>query len=631
MDGSTVENIQADLQSAIRSLGGRHSQETFEGALRFLSHPDSGSWLIIFDNVDDPNIPIHDYFPPCHHGTIIITTRNSLLATLAPFSNIHLGGMSNTEATAVLFRASHCQLPPTETDHKSALVVCEMLGGLPLALVHVGWYCHFSGISFADYLKLYEKRRKDLMKLKPNLQLDKYARSAYAALDMSYSLLKPEERSFLHLLASFHPISIPIDIFRVAASRCFHVGPIAQLLPKEEPYERTAETLRKIVMPRDTWDDLFVNNLTLRLQSFSLASLSSSGEIKTIIIHPLIRSWAQDILSPGELTLYSEAAVVLLASCSWIEDSFICRHLLPHIFEVLHSGAELHANHDAAFGEILLHSGQFQTGEKRWESAKSKCSKQKGQTHSSTLRASYHLAWCMIGQYRTEAAEVEIRKTIELQEGILGEDKEHILDSYYALAYALRKQHKLDEANVILNMVLETREVVLGKEHYNTLLTRNLLAMNFIDQCKYAEAQSIYKDMLPIVEESLGKEHGLTFLAKHELARALKSQGRWIEAERILKEVIKTWTLVLGKEHPNILRASYHLSICLYSRGELIDAKNLQQEVLEMSKRALGDDHPETIDICKALVDTLRALEGTRSKQGPIDEPPRRKQKPNTI
>ena len=55
---STVESIKADLQSAIRSLGGAHAQDTFEDAFRFLADPDNQDWLVIFDNADDPQLPL---------------------------------------------------------------------------------------------------------------------------------------------------------------------------------------------------------------------------------------------------------------------------------------------------------------------------------------------------------------------------------------------------------------------------------------------------------------------------------------------------------------------------------------------------------------------------------------------
>lgn len=49
-------------------MGVEYACETVEEALHVLAHPDeviTEHWLVIFDNADDVNVNLPDYFPNC--------------------------------------------------------------------------------------------------------------------------------------------------------------------------------------------------------------------------------------------------------------------------------------------------------------------------------------------------------------------------------------------------------------------------------------------------------------------------------------------------------------------------------------------------------------------------------------
>jgi hypothetical protein len=69
VDASSVYTIKADLQNAIRSLGGDHSQKTWEEALEYFKKAGPNkNWLIDYDNADDPSLPLQEYIPDSEHG-----------------------------------------------------------------------------------------------------------------------------------------------------------------------------------------------------------------------------------------------------------------------------------------------------------------------------------------------------------------------------------------------------------------------------------------------------------------------------------------------------------------------------------------------------------------------------------
>ena len=83
--------LQNDLRDGVRSLGPQFSQMTYEDAMVYLSKRGEGrKWLVILDNADDSKMSIVDHIPQGEDGTVIITSRNRNLSSLAPNCHLHL-------------------------------------------------------------------------------------------------------------------------------------------------------------------------------------------------------------------------------------------------------------------------------------------------------------------------------------------------------------------------------------------------------------------------------------------------------------------------------------------------------------------------------------------------------------
>ena len=51
-------------------------QHVVSAVKRWFSAPGNTNWLLVFDNLDDPElVDIEEYIPLCNHGTVIITSR----------------------------------------------------------------------------------------------------------------------------------------------------------------------------------------------------------------------------------------------------------------------------------------------------------------------------------------------------------------------------------------------------------------------------------------------------------------------------------------------------------------------------------------------------------------------------
>ena len=63
-------------------------------------------WVLLFDNADDPSVPLQSFFPISQHGNILITTRNADFRTLAPNCSLEVSTLEKMVAIELLFRTS---------------------------------------------------------------------------------------------------------------------------------------------------------------------------------------------------------------------------------------------------------------------------------------------------------------------------------------------------------------------------------------------------------------------------------------------------------------------------------------------------------------------------------------------
>jgi hypothetical protein len=100
IDASGAMTIKTDLMSIAQAKNVGRSAEC---ALTWLRGQSQSKWLIIFNNADDPDLPLKDYLPQSIHSNILITSRNpNLRDELAPNAYQKIVGMTSTEASQLL-------------------------------------------------------------------------------------------------------------------------------------------------------------------------------------------------------------------------------------------------------------------------------------------------------------------------------------------------------------------------------------------------------------------------------------------------------------------------------------------------------------------------------------------------
>ncbi|KAJ7847141.1 hypothetical protein B0H14DRAFT_2357336 [Mycena olivaceomarginata] len=135
-------------------------------------------WLLLFDNADDPEIDLNQFFPKCSHGNIIITTRNPALRVYGAHALV--SNMGEEEAVKLLLQSAAQQYSPINERFAAEIVkVCWYLplsilshcssswelGYLPLAIIQAGAFISESG-AIDTYLPLYKENRAQLLRKK---------------------------------------------------------------------------------------------------------------------------------------------------------------------------------------------------------------------------------------------------------------------------------------------------------------------------------------------------------------------------------------------------------------------------------------------------------------------------------
>jgi len=99
VDATSEDTIQTDLEA----IAPGNTKRTVEASLRWLASQTDRNWLLVFDNADNVDLKLKQYFPSCSSGNILITTRNrELRHYTAKDADADVKGMDLEDAKSLL-------------------------------------------------------------------------------------------------------------------------------------------------------------------------------------------------------------------------------------------------------------------------------------------------------------------------------------------------------------------------------------------------------------------------------------------------------------------------------------------------------------------------------------------------
>ncbi|QLY28183.1 tetratricopeptide repeat protein [Nocardia huaxiensis] len=592
--------------------------DTIWRCLDDLSH----RWLLVLDNVDDPQqvlaLPgtrIGDgtgWLRPIDggRGTVLVTTRDGDQAVWGspppPWMTIHrLGGLSAADGAEVLAELSAAGGP------EDAAELSDRLGGLPLALMLAGRYLAEShaipeGLGANALPRTYREYRdalresgyRDLMPAHgrgdERLMI---GRSWRLSLDLLSRRGVPRASALLGTLACFGTEPIPYSDLLVAESLA-------------------GTPLFEGITARGVWQALRA------LEDLGLITINASGDCDehasdSLALHPLVRDMArQDAVSGRPAVAYLETSTTLLRSAlrnahpkspaAWHKWRSLLSHctapldllaVLPTATSPVRAALELGG--DAA--QFLRARGLREQSEATFAVVLRLCAERLTDTDPLRLDIEHNFARLRYDQSRYAEAEQLYRAVLARRRARLGPRHADTLTTQHYLARTLRRLRRFDEARQLLNETYQARLTILGGLHPDTLTSRQGIADLLRAEGHGAQAESLYAEVLAARAEVLGPEHPATLSTRQYHAELLHAHGEIAEAEAELRRLWSANQRVRGVDHPRTIAVGSALVDVLRDTGRPGDAVEVAVIVAVAARRLFGAMHPTTQAVRQSL------------------------------
>lgn len=118
------------------------------------------SWLMVFDNADDPML-LGDYWPD-GSGSVLITSRDPLAKRLFTTRScgIDLGPLRDEDGGTLLQHLTKSEESPERNAESTARSISHDLAGLPLALAQMAGIIRRDDLSLSGFLSLYQEQEE---------------------------------------------------------------------------------------------------------------------------------------------------------------------------------------------------------------------------------------------------------------------------------------------------------------------------------------------------------------------------------------------------------------------------------------------------------------------------------------
>ncbi|KAF8598758.1 hypothetical protein BDV93DRAFT_450572, partial [Ceratobasidium sp. AG-I] len=547
IDATSRETMSAGLTSLAKSA---KAGNTPSEALEWLASQKE-RWLLVLNNADDTDLNLHQFFPECAHGDILITTRNQemIAHTEGPESYCRVGAMRPRDALKLLLRISGADDKDETTEMATALDV----GFFALAIVQSGAYMRATQCGMAEYFNIFRKARDRLLRELSLKQTGDYQLSVYASWEINYHRLTSRAAQLLHMMSFMHHEGISETFFEVASAEIVVYEPCIPLSKSQAATKAVvSDFLASLRSSANEWDPLALKDLISNLRAFSLLDFDTHSS--TYSMHPLVQEWSRTMV-PKTASVRECTAWILSLCVNWQWDSesyALRRQILPHLLTLDSDPTPL----------------------------------------APELADNLHLVYYEGGYAKEEATLAAI--ALQGSREVLGNEHPTTLACMHDLAWALLQKGSLEEAATLLMEGIDARKRVLGHEHPDTLASMHVLATTCRDQGQWAESEKLFLEVIEVAKRVKGEEHGDTVNSMGALALTYWRQGRLAEANELQVQVLEMRKAGQGADHPATLMAMHHLASIYEAQGELQEAESLMEQTVILRKQVLEDSHAHT-------------------------------------
>lgn len=594
----------------------------------------TATWLLVFDNADDPS-QLRQHLPALGSHHVIITSRRPDWGGLARSVEVP----NWTPAQGISFLQSRLGVRCASLPDAEALA--RDLGCLPLALEQAASYIEATCTNVAHFRGLWHSSATQL--LHHHGTSAGYERAVGATLSLAFGQLSIPAKQLLRLCAFAAPEPLPERFFTehtevlpselaACARRPLTWNEVAGELTRFALVKRAAiSSLDRVWLagglpPENTTTELALtmHRLTQQLVRQKLANQKADRGGMLDLLREACPSDVQDplqwprlaVVLPHAKRLHEFGPLVEISEAIHFEDiTFVldrCASFLQFglgflqearvLFElILTDRREVWGNrHNMTLASmcnlalVQRELGDLISAQRLEGEVLSVRRDVMGDDSPDTLIAMNNLALTLTALGDLDGARSLLERAQTIGRRVFGADGSSTLTSMHSLAAVLRQQGDLDGSCNLLEQVLATRRRILSEEHPLTISTMNSLAVTMGAQGKTAEAHLLEQSILTVRRRLLGEDHPETLRSMSNLAMTLSSLGDHAGARYLAEQSLERRRRVLGRNHPatlNSLRnlATIHWDLCLVD-----EAVDLMSQAYKASVETLGSEHPDT-------------------------------------
>ncbi|KAI1622064.1 hypothetical protein EDD37DRAFT_684068 [Exophiala viscosa] len=581
-----------------------------------LSRPDNNSWLVVLDNVDreyyaqNPqpgSFNVENYLPDADHGAILITTR---LSNLKPYATVSkkLQKVDDNLAMAIF-----CQTYTRKFDKDQARPLLERLDGLPLALTQVAAYMQQTGISFARYIDLYDRRWKDLMQSHETCN-GSQLKSIWTTWVRSLEAIRAENQAAADLLL----------LWAFLDNRDLWYGLFERSREIWTNHTYVNANLQEVCS-----DEMkFIDAIQLLLKYSLIERLEDDSGC---IVHPVLHQWARHVQNEEQRIAFARLAVITVGFALPHYGFAVQHYFMGNLWTV---ERRLMGHADCCFrwvvdDAIKLSRSQEQDRDDR-----------PGYVGplAVILRCVSFLGDLFVAQTRLGKGSEMYELALRGYKETMDPEHEWMLTLVNKMGLLYSDQGKLDKAEQMYDRALRGKEKTLGPGHPFTLDTVNSLGALYVKQGKLDKAEEMYERALQGKGKALGPGHPSTLETVNNLGILYNHQGKLDKAEVMYERALQGKGKALGPGHPSTLETVNNLGILYNHQGKLDKAEEMYERALQGFENAVGAEsiltYVPALNTCKYLGSLLldlgrrqeaiqmfhRALTGYQEVYGPSHE-----------
>ncbi|MET8154369.1 tetratricopeptide repeat protein [Actinoplanes sp. NPDC049668] len=596
----TVVNSYAQVAADVTGAEDPDPLRAAQRLLAWLAGTDR-RWLIVLDDVADPQDLAGLWPPDTTSGRTVVTTRRRDAALLDGRHLVDVGIFTEQEAADYL--RGRLVDSPHQLDEADQLAAD--LGFLPLALAQAATYLRDQDLTCAGYRQRLRNRRLD--RLHPKALPDGQQQAVAETWGLSIELADADTDGLagivLQLAAILDPNGIPTSIFSAGAALGHYRDRLGRDVDGDDAHD-AVRALHRLGLADTTCDpDLGAGLLRVHALVQRVVREATPEPQRPVLPHT-----AADALRKVWPGIERDTATARLGQLLRANTTTLTAVTGERMWHTL---AGVAGAHPVLFrtGRSLGEMGLVAAARDHFQQLYADSARVLGPDHPDTLTARQGFAYWRGAAGDVAGAVVAFESLLADRGRVLGPDHPNTLTTRHNLAYWRGAAGDPAGAAAALEPLLDDCLRVFGPDHPDTLTVRSNLSRWQGMAGDVAGAAAALESLLADRVRVLGPDHPDTLTARHNLAGWRGEAGDPAGAAADFESLLADCLQVLGPDHPDTLTTCGNLARWRGVAGDAAGAAAAFESLLDDFLRVLGPDHPHTLT-------TRSNLAGMRGEAG---------------